>query len=197
MSRALATTQKDRILELALKLMAERGAKGMSMRDLASAAGVNVATLYHYFPSKQDLLRSVMQEQGYLVGFEEPVPEEEPTGPMEERLRQMLDDSWQSMLAIEDYIRLLIGEALRGDRDVQAVGEELLTETESELRTWVTRAAPALAEQAGVGPEAVARLLRAVLIGVFFEHLTGATADPSKALRERAVEVARLLTAEG
>ena len=36
------------------------------MRDLASAAGLNVASLYHYFPSKRDLLESVLIEQGFL-----------------------------------------------------------------------------------------------------------------------------------
>jgi AcrR family transcriptional regulator len=189
----LATSQKDRILQLALKLMAERGAKGMSMRDLANATGVNVATLYHYFPSKQDLLRSVMQEQGYLVGLEG-VDDDDLVGSLEERLSRMLDDSWQSMLGIEDYIRLLIGEALRGDPDVQTVGEELLNEAESGIRSWVEKAAPGLAEPAGVDPAAVARLLRAVLIGVFFEHLTGTTPDPASDLRRRAGEVARILT---
>ena len=34
------------------------------MRDLAGAAGLNVASLYHYFPSKRDLLEAVLVEQG-------------------------------------------------------------------------------------------------------------------------------------
>ena len=46
--------------------MAQRGVDGTSMRDLASAAGLNVASLYHYFPSKRDLLESVLIEQGFL-----------------------------------------------------------------------------------------------------------------------------------
>ena len=41
---------RRRILEIALSLMAQRGVDGTSMRDLASAAGLNVASLYHYFP---------------------------------------------------------------------------------------------------------------------------------------------------
>ncbi len=36
------------------------------MRDLAAAAELNVASLYHYFPSKRDLLESVLVEQGFL-----------------------------------------------------------------------------------------------------------------------------------
>ncbi len=36
------------------------------MRDLAAATGLNVASLYHYFPSKQDLLVAVLAERGFL-----------------------------------------------------------------------------------------------------------------------------------
>src|SRR5580692_7266330 len=57
---------RRRILQIALTLMAQRGVDGTSMRDLASAAGLNVASLYHYFPSKRDLLESVLVEQGFL-----------------------------------------------------------------------------------------------------------------------------------
>src|ERR1700735_5721025 len=57
---------RRRILQIALSLMSQRGVDGTSMRDLASAAGLNVASLYHYFPSKRDLLESVLAEQGYL-----------------------------------------------------------------------------------------------------------------------------------
>ena len=56
---------RRRILDIALALMAQRGVDGTSMRDLASAAGLNVASLYHYFPSKRDLLESVLVEQGF------------------------------------------------------------------------------------------------------------------------------------
>ena len=41
---------RRRILQIALTLMAQRGVDGTSVRDLASAAGLNVASLYHYFP---------------------------------------------------------------------------------------------------------------------------------------------------
>jgi AcrR family transcriptional regulator len=37
-------------------IIAERGAEVLSMRDLAEALKVSTGTLYHYFPSKQDLI---------------------------------------------------------------------------------------------------------------------------------------------
>jgi AcrR family transcriptional regulator len=45
---------------VALELFAERGFHGTSLRDIAAEAGTNVSHLYYYFPSKADLLRSIM-----------------------------------------------------------------------------------------------------------------------------------------
>ena len=53
----------DRILDAALVLMAARGAAGTSMRQVATACNRNVATIYHYFPSKAFLLRSILEER--------------------------------------------------------------------------------------------------------------------------------------
>ena len=51
---------RARILDAALSLMSEHGVAGTSMRMLAGECGLNVATLYHHFPSKADLLRAVL-----------------------------------------------------------------------------------------------------------------------------------------
>lgn len=44
----------------AVDLMYQRGFHGTSLRDVARAVGVQMSTLYYYFPSKQDLLMSIM-----------------------------------------------------------------------------------------------------------------------------------------
>ncbi len=37
-------------------LLVERGVRGLTMRDAARAAHISVAGLYHYFPTKRDLV---------------------------------------------------------------------------------------------------------------------------------------------
>ena len=54
--RPEGSNQRQHILAVALSLMAQHGVDGTSMRDLAGATGLNVASLYHYFPSKRELL---------------------------------------------------------------------------------------------------------------------------------------------
>lgn len=46
--------------EAALELFAERGFHGTSMRDIAARAGTGVSHLYYYFPSKAEILKSMM-----------------------------------------------------------------------------------------------------------------------------------------
>lgn len=58
--------QKDRyqrILRAASKLGAEHGLERMQMNDVAKEAGVAIATLYRYFPSKTDLFVGVLHSQ--------------------------------------------------------------------------------------------------------------------------------------
>ncbi len=45
------------IFEVACRLFASKGFDGVSMRDLALECGISKATLYHYFPDKDSLLR--------------------------------------------------------------------------------------------------------------------------------------------
>ena len=47
---------RDRICSAALELFASKGFHASSMRDLAQAVGVEAASLYYHFPSKQHLL---------------------------------------------------------------------------------------------------------------------------------------------
>src|SRR4051794_12096601 len=47
---------KRRLLEAAVSAIAERGYHGVSVRDLAAATGVQAASFYAHFGSKEDLL---------------------------------------------------------------------------------------------------------------------------------------------
>jgi len=50
----------EAMLRVALSLFLEQGYHGASMRDIAQRAGVSVSAAYHYFPSKADMLRTIM-----------------------------------------------------------------------------------------------------------------------------------------
>lgn len=190
-------TQRQHILDTALMLMAQRGVDGTSMRDLATAAGLNVASLYHYFPSKRDLLVAVLEERGFIEDLAGSSPASLTRDPAS-GLAGLLDDMLQSMLEVEDFVRLMLGEVMRGDVTAYGVGAELFSATQASLERWLADSEPDLCE--GAGPAAAARLLRATLIGIFFEHLAGVMEgddEPAAAFRRRASEVAAVLGAGG
>src|SRR4051812_26722313 len=60
---AVRPNQREHILDVTLQLMSEQGAGRTSMRQLAAACGLNVAAIYHYFPSKDALLAAVIDER--------------------------------------------------------------------------------------------------------------------------------------
>lgn len=55
--------RRGRILDAALELSAEGGFDAVQMREVAARADVALGTLYRYFPSKENLLLSVMGVQ--------------------------------------------------------------------------------------------------------------------------------------
>src|SRR6266567_2830356 len=58
------SSTRDRLIESARFLFWERGYAGTSMSDLLGHAGVNSGSFYHFFDSKEALLREVLE--GYL-----------------------------------------------------------------------------------------------------------------------------------
>jgi AcrR family transcriptional regulator len=60
------------VREAAVKLIARLGYEAMSMRQLAAEVGVQAAALYRYFPTKEDLLFTLMREHmdGLLAAWE-------------------------------------------------------------------------------------------------------------------------------
>lgn len=66
----------DRILDAAEALFAERGFAGTAVRDIATRAGLNPASLYNHFESKQALYEAVL-ERGVrpIYAILDPLPE--------------------------------------------------------------------------------------------------------------------------
>lgn len=61
-SRQASSATRERILDAAIELFWTEGYGGAGLRDIADLAAINVASIYHYFPSKQDLLVAIIQQ---------------------------------------------------------------------------------------------------------------------------------------
>jgi AcrR family transcriptional regulator len=56
---AVQIDRRERIREVATDLFAAHGFNAVGMRTIADAAGIQTSTIYHYFPSKENLLHSI------------------------------------------------------------------------------------------------------------------------------------------
>jgi AcrR family transcriptional regulator len=180
--------QRERIVEVALHLMSESGVHAMSMRRLADACGLNVATIYHYFPSKAALLDDVIASRSYAELLAHPPPIDvglEPTA----RLSALLRWLWTEMASQDDVWRLLLGESLRGEPQALTSAAELSATFERALEEWMTTYFGDLPGDSTT----TARVLRGVIYGFFVEHLPLPAGDRERILAKRADEVAKLL----
>ena len=180
-------SQRDRILEATLGLMARGGSHGTSMRAVAAACGINVATLYHYFPAKQDLLQAAIAHRRAADLPASPFPEGL-AGTVEERLGALLDHLFVDMTRDEDLWRALIADAIHGDEDVLRPLLETANAFEFALGDWLRTLCP---DAPGLHDPAVVRAIRNAAIGVLVEHLPQ-TDERRAALEGRARELAHV-----
>src|SRR6516162_11359527 len=62
--RTRAQDRRAELVRIAFGLIADKGFEGFRWREVAAQAGINNATLHYYFPTKEDLIRGVVE---YLV----------------------------------------------------------------------------------------------------------------------------------
>ena len=79
-------------------------------------------------------------------------------------LADLLDDILQSMLEVEDFVRLMLGEVMRGDETAYAVGVDLFAATQKSLEQWLAEREPTVGPPGGQA--ALARMLRTLLVGL-------------------------------
>ena len=79
----MAGGTKERILEAALELFAEKGYLGASMSDIANRLGITKGALYKHYTGKQEILDSIverMNQMDYERAQEYEMPETQPDG---------------------------------------------------------------------------------------------------------------------
>jgi AcrR family transcriptional regulator len=104
--------RRQALTEAAFRRIAESGLEGLRTRDVAADAGVNIATLHYYFPTKESLIRGVVASA--LLRFRESMPNE---GSAAEQLRWHLS-ALRQLLKEETDLFVVLGElSLRAPRD--------------------------------------------------------------------------------
>ncbi|MST31837.1 TetR family transcriptional regulator [Acidimicrobiaceae bacterium USS-CC1] len=84
--------RRGEILAVATRLFARSGFHGVGMRAIAEAVGVQTSSLYHYFPSKTDILYAISRDAtAAFIAAQSPRLEEAGAAPAE-TLRAVFSD---------------------------------------------------------------------------------------------------------
>lgn len=119
--RETSTDAARRIIEAASALFAERGYEGASVRDIAEAAGVSKANVFHHFASKWELYRAVVDSSAQLL--ESVLEQLAPTSDrVESTLAAFTGQHLKAMLshssAVVLFLRQLLAHNPSSDRDL-------------------------------------------------------------------------------
>lgn len=105
------------LLQTAFDVIAEAGFEGLRTRAVAARAGVNIATLHYYFPSKQDLVEGLAQFlSAKFVTIHGPKPVPSGYGALD-RLRQEFADGEYYMEREPKMLLVMQEFVMRGKRD--------------------------------------------------------------------------------
>jgi AcrR family transcriptional regulator len=61
---------REQILEAALRLFSSRGYRATSVREIATAAGISTGNVYHHFPDKETIFRTLLDQ--YWKAIDDP-----------------------------------------------------------------------------------------------------------------------------
>jgi TetR/AcrR family transcriptional regulator, fatty acid metabolism regulator protein len=124
--RSIALEDKRKlILDAAIRVFAEHGYHGSRVGDIAEDAGVAHGLLYHYFASKDDVLRTIFVENwGELIGrFRAVEDSHEPAREKLEGIAKILLRTWRNDPAL---VTVMVREVARSQLiqgQVEEVGE--------------------------------------------------------------------------
>ena len=116
--------RRDAIIAAAAGLYARRGFQGASVADLAKACGTSKALIYHYFPSKDDILYDVMA--AHLDALVDAADEAMRAGDARERLRALTTSFMRLYAGARDSHKVLLNELdnLPPERRAEVVGKQ-------------------------------------------------------------------------
>jgi AcrR family transcriptional regulator len=100
--------RREAILAAAAQLFARKGFSGASVAELAKACRTSKSLIYHYFPSKDDILYAVMAD--HLDALTAAAEEACETGSAEDRLRTLTVAFMRLYASAQNHHKVLLNE---------------------------------------------------------------------------------------
>jgi len=172
--------RREQLVLAAFELIAENGFEGLRTRDVAARVGVNIATLHYYFPTKESLIRGVVEHA--MGRFRSTLtPHGSPSDQLRNHLRAV-----RRLLVEEPELGSVMGElALRSARDksIAAMMAEMYEAWHATMRGLLRRAVREGGLRAEMDSDGVAALVVSTLTAMTLPTMTAAPRN-DQALRQ-------------
>ena len=154
-------TTQDKLLEASAELFADNGFEGVSMRQIARAANITQAAIYHYFPNKFDLYLAAIQHI-YSGRTEALVSQVSKESDPEKQLALLVRSLLEVFEEQPQFRRIYFRELLAGDRKrLQMMTGKVLPDIRRLMDTLMPELAPSMDSH----------LMVLSLCGLLFHHL--------------------------
>jgi len=174
-TRSIHRDERRRSLILAAyQLIAEKGFEHLRTRDIASRAGVNIATLHYYFANKEDLIPGVVDHMLHeFRTFPDSADEMGETSPLDQihAMFQRTGDRFQAKPELFIALSELVLRSLR-DATIQPALQQLDEEWHRYLQYLLTDGMRQGTFRADLDPAAMATKLIILIKGFFFHRVT-------------------------
>jgi AcrR family transcriptional regulator len=163
--------RRQELVRATFQMIAKNGFEGLRTRDIADLVGVNIATLHYYFPTKESLIRAVLDQA--MIRFRSTLT---PHGSPSEQLRNHLR-AVRKLLIEEPELKAVMAElALRSarDRSIAAIMAEMYDSWHRAVRGLLRRAIKEGGLKSDLDSDGVAALIVATLTASTLPTLSGA-----------------------
>jgi len=159
--------RRDSLVRAAFACLAADGFEGLRTRSVADRAGVNIATLHYYFPTKEALIGGVADflASRFILLHAPPVPQ---TGSAAlDRLHQEFADACFYRAEHPELAVVLFELQLRGRRDpvIRNIVEPLFGHWQFGMKQWIAAGVEEGVFRRDLDPDAAAAFLVAAIAG--------------------------------
>ncbi len=164
-----AQARSEQILAVALELFARQGFAATSTRQIAHEAGIAEGLIFHYFPTKVDLLKAVATQRHTLAGEMNAILEGAANVSAEELARQIAVGWLQLMRRQAHLVSMLLAESMTNP-ELQQVFTEIFGAQRGRLAAFLRSRVEAGELREDLPVEASAMMLTSPLVLFFIAH---------------------------